>query len=325
MYLYRTILKQSLKSTWENKYLWFFGLFAALLGGSGEFQILFHRFDNVNQGLFPSLRQFIETGIFSPSAIRNLGVLAREQTFSLFIVLSLLLISLILVIFIIWLTVVSQAAIVNNTARIKTSKKHNLKEGLEAGMNNFWPILALNAFLKLVIFVIFLVLSLPIIASLATNDFTSTGIIFIVSFLFYTPLVIMLSFIIKYAVAFVIIRGDNFLASLRHGWKLFINNWLLSVEMAFILFFINFVVALVFLLLLLILSVPFLFVILLFAKAGFVLYTWTVLMAAVIFYFITILFMGSFLAVFQINAWTSLFIELIGRGGTAKLSRWFDK
>ncbi len=36
MTLYRDILGQSLKSAWHNKYLWFFGLFAALLGNAGE-------------------------------------------------------------------------------------------------------------------------------------------------------------------------------------------------------------------------------------------------------------------------------------------------
>jgi hypothetical protein len=40
MSLYRSILKRAWEISWKFKYLWFFGLFAALLGNGGEFEII---------------------------------------------------------------------------------------------------------------------------------------------------------------------------------------------------------------------------------------------------------------------------------------------
>ena len=325
MYLYRTILSQAIKNVWRHKYLWFFGLFAALLGNSGEMQILFYRYDNLSSGLFPGCRRFLETGFFSKATIINIGRLAQEEPFSLFMVLSLFIIFAALSVFIISLSISSQAGLVNNAASIKTDKKHSFKEGLATGMKNFWPVLGLNIILKLIIFIIFVILSLPIIASISTANFTTTSLIFVISFLIYVPLAITLAFIIKYAVAFVVIKGSRFFESIKLGWKLFIKNWLVSIEMAFILFFINFLAAVLLLLLLLVFSVPFLFIILLFAKFGLVFYTWIIIVLAIIFYLSAIVLAGSVLSAFQIFSWTGLFIELIGKGGVSKLTRLFSK
>jgi hypothetical protein len=40
MTLYRSIFRQAWAITWQYKYLWFFGFFAALLGNGGEYEIL---------------------------------------------------------------------------------------------------------------------------------------------------------------------------------------------------------------------------------------------------------------------------------------------
>jgi len=325
MYLYRTILSQAFKNVWRNKYLWFFGLFAALVGSSGEIQILFYRYDSLSEGLFPGLRRIIETGFFSKETIANIGQLARVEPFSLFMIFSLFIVFVALAIFIIWLSISSQAALVNNAAKMKTDKKHNFKEGLEVGMKNFWPVLGLNIFLKLIIFVMFIILSLPIISSIATGNFTATSLIFIISFLIYVPLAIILSFIVKYAVAYVVIKGSRMFESIKLGWQLFLKNWLVSIEMAFILFFISFLAGISLLMLLLIFSVPFLFIIILFIKFSLYFYTWIIIILAVIFYLLLILLTGAILSAFQVFSWTGLFIELIGKGGVSKLTRVFSK
>ncbi|RLC39230.1 hypothetical protein DRH27_00160 [Candidatus Falkowbacteria bacterium] len=325
MYLYRTILSQAFKNVWRNKYLWFFGLFAALVGSSGEIQVLFYRYDSLSEGLFPGFRRILETGFLSKETLVNIGQLARTEPFSLFMVFSLFIVFIALGVFILWLSISSQAALVNNAARIKTDKKHNFKEGLEVGMKNFWPVLGLNIFLKLMIFAIFVILSLPIISSIATGNFTATSLVFIISFLIYVPLAIILSFIIKYAVAYVVIRGSRMLESIKLGWQLFLKNWLISIEMAFILFFISFLAAIALLMLLLIFSIPFLFIIILFIKFNLYFYTWAVIVLAIVFYLLVILLTGAILSAFQVFSWTGLFIELIGKGGVSKLTRMFGK
>ena len=55
MFLYRDVLSQAWKNTWQNKYLWFFGLFAALLGGWGDLEIVFRGLNGSEQGM-PGVR-----------------------------------------------------------------------------------------------------------------------------------------------------------------------------------------------------------------------------------------------------------------------------
>ena len=68
----------------------------------------------------------------------------------------------------------------------------------------------------------------------------------------------------KYAIAYVVIKGSGFVEAVKLGWQLFVKNWLVSLEMAFILFFINFAVGFGLLLLFLISAGPFLFLALVF-------------------------------------------------------------
>ena len=48
MTLYRDIIKEAWQITWRRRFLWFFGLFAVLLGNGGEYEILFQNFDAIS-------------------------------------------------------------------------------------------------------------------------------------------------------------------------------------------------------------------------------------------------------------------------------------
>ena len=95
--------------------------------------------------------------------------------------------------------------------------------------------------------------------------------------------------------------------------------------MAVILFFINFLVGLVMILIFLILTVPFLFIILMFSEMVFYFNFWFIIIAAIIIFLIIITFIGAMLSVFQISSWTYLFMELLGKGGVNKIARVLNK
>lgn len=327
MQLYSNILKQSLKITWRNKYLWFFGLFAALLGNGGEYEILARGLSG-NADFFPGWRHFIETGVFSDQTLTNINQIMHEDPLSLIMILAVGFVMFVLFGFLTWLVIVSQAALVNDSANIITEKKLGqlgIQNGVAVGMKNFWPVFGLNAIIKLIIYLLFVLLSLPFVLSLAKNSMAAIDLFYVIAFIIFIPLAIALSFIIKYAIAYVVIRGSGFRAAIRDGWRLFAGNWLVSVEMAFILFFINLLVGLALVLTVLILAVPFLFLALIFyyifSATGF----WIVaILALIIFLAITVL-TGAALATFQIASWTGLFIKLVGKGGTSKIARMFEK
>ena len=164
MPFYRTILKQSWDLTWRNKYLWWFGIFAALLGNGGEFEILFNNAGgNPGQALFPSWQRVAATGVFNRSTLSNIGELFKNDSLNMMIVLITCLIILAIFIFLVWLVVVAQAALVNNSAAIIKQKKHNSKEGWASGVLNFWPVLGLNVLVKAVIYALLVAVSLPVI------------------------------------------------------------------------------------------------------------------------------------------------------------------
>src|SRR5680860_998689 len=138
MFLYRNILKQSLKISWDNKYLWFFGLFAAFLGNGGDFGLISQQ---TNSDLILNIKRYIETGIFKGSTISNIGYLLKNETMSIIILLGVGLVILALLSFFIWLTIISQVSLVDTSAKIINSNsknKPNIKEGIKIGNKKFW-------------------------------------------------------------------------------------------------------------------------------------------------------------------------------------------
>jgi len=325
MSLYRNILKQAWRITWHNKYLWFFGIFAALLGSSGEYEMLWRQLSNDGGQTTPIFQQVAQTGVFSRQVFSNLTQIMTEDAMSLLLVLLIGLAILVLFIFTVWLVIISQIAIVNNAAAIIDKKKINFQAGINNGLKNFWPVLGLNILVKAIIYVIFLIISLPIILSTDMTSVLTANFLYIVAFIIFIPVVFALSFIIKYAIAYVVIRRSNFIDSLKQGWRLFIDNWLISLEMAFILFFINLAVGFTAIISILILAIPFLFLGFIFYYLASFIGFWLIVILAGICLLLIIILSGAILSVFQIGSWISLFVELINNGGKSKLIRVVEK
>ena len=326
MTLYRNILKSSWKNTWRNKYLWFFGLFAALIGNSGELEIFFRSFnDRMEGGFFAWFKGIASTGIFSVEALKNIGRLMVEDTGTMLLLLFTLLLVLALGGFLIWLTVASQIAIVNNTANEKLGKKHNIQIGLKAAAKSFWSVLGLNIFVKLFSYILFGALTIPIVLSLFNQGVLGYGFLFVLLYIVFIPLILFVSFIIKYAIAYSVIKNEGFLESLKNGWNLFMKNFLVSIEMTLLLFFINFFVAFILILVFLVLAVPFVFIFAVFSSILTYINLMFVFIGAILLFIVFTAFAGSILATFQISAWTYLFIELETKGGISKVKRIFSK
>jgi hypothetical protein len=320
MTLYRKILGEAWVIAWRNKYLWFFGLFATILIGNGpEFEVMARAVSE--EGTFTSpLQAIYEAGLFSFEAVKNMAALAVADTTSFILAIGMLFLVSGLTVFVLWLSVVSQAAIVSNSAAALTGKEHNLQSGVNAGLAHFWKALWLNVFNKGVI--VFLVLLLSLLASLPSLP----GAIYLMAFIVFVPAVIVISLLIKYAIAYAVVRGDGFLQSLRSGAELFRQNWIISLEMAFTLFLINLVAAF-----LLIFALAALYILSI-AALAIVYKVFHGLMIFRIFFLLTILIFvviissaGAILSTFQTSAWTSLFVELVGRGGSSKIERLFGR
>lgn len=325
MSLYRNILSQAWQVTWRNKYLWFFGLFAALLGNSGDLQIVFRALNGQEGNDFiDSCRRFAQTGIFSKQALINAGHLFTTNPGTMVIMLFVCLLCLTLFVFLVWLAIVSQAAIVNDSAEIISAKKNKsagIKPGIMTGTKYFWPVLGLNIFGRLVIFLAFILISQQFIAKILNLNNIAFTLIYVILFILFLVIAISFSLFIKYSIAYVVIKRNRLTESLRNGWNLFIGNWLVSVEMAIILFVVNLLVSLAIIIAVLTLTTPFVFLALLIGKVISIIGFWLVLMVAAIVLLLIVMLGGAMLSTFQISAWTALFARLIGKGGESKIVR----
>jgi hypothetical protein len=273
------------------------------------------------EGAFSSpLEAVYKAGLFSFAAVKNMATLAATDTVSFALAIGMLFLVSGLAVFVLWLSVVSQAAIVSNSAASLSGKAHDFQGGLNAGLSNFWKAFWLNAANKGAILLLVLLLS-----ALAGWSALPSAL-YLAAFVLFVPAVVVVSLLTKYAIAYAVVRGDNFLQSLRSGAGLFSRNWIISLEMAFTLFLINLAAA--FLLILVMAA--------LYALSAVTLATvyWvfhSLLLFRIIFLFIALLFVvlislaGAVLTSFQTAAWTSLFVELVGRGGSSKIERLFGR
>lgn len=321
MSLYKKILGESWKITWRNKYLWFFGLFVAFLEVGGEYNTLLrYLFRGSAEGGLPFWNRLVDVGVFSDQAIRNIG---QQEPLAVLSLLFVFLVIIALICFIVWLTAVSQAGLVNNSSYYLTGKKYtkdDFKIGIKSGTKNFLPVLILNIIIKIIIFIGFFIISLPIVLSITKQSAAPIDYTYILFFIILIPIILSASFIIKYAIAYVVIKGKGIGESIKNGFQLFIKNWLISLEMAFILFFISFLGWLLILLIILSLTIPFLllyYIILNIFVGGAIL----VALLAIIIFIAVVVLTGSIIATFQTISWTKLFLELVGRGGTSKILR----
>lgn len=323
MSLYSNILKQALSITCRYKYLWFFGLFATLIGGGGYEVISKSLSGDTVQALFPNFNRLAETGIFSWKTFLNLGEIFKTNPESTLALLLVGIIILVLLIFLIWLMVVSQIAIVDNSSGIIRGKKEPLgiKKGINAGIKYFWPVLGLNLIIKIIICLTFFVMSS--LFFLLGNGLNSpvASYLYVILFIILVPIAVIFSFIIKYAICFVAVKSNNFVNAIKESWKLFIKNWLISIEMAFLLFFINFLAGLAIILVVLVLTVLFLFLALILYELTSLMAFWLIVGIWFIIALLITALGGAILTTFQTISWTGLFVELVSRGGTSKIVR----
>jgi hypothetical protein len=325
MFSYRSILKQALSLSWKNKYLWFFGLFASLTiaGGSIEYQFINQSF---GQGILNSSYQGLDEllGIAGIFQFIYLGIveLFSQNLIVIINALSIILLAATLIAVIAWLAISSQAAIVDTVKRIvipskKKSTELSIRHGLSEGQKHFWPVLGLNIFMRILISAAFFISSLPLLFMMISNAYALV-VVYTILFTIFVPVAVSLSLIVKYAISYNVLEGESLVNSLEKGFTLFKKNWLISLEVALLLFLISLFASFFLLLAMAIVVLP-IFVTGLFLSA-----TWLAYLAIFIALLIIIIF-GSFLTTFQITSWTNLYLHIKAGKGAAKLERVFRK
>ena len=324
MFSYRSILSSAWTITKQHKKLWVFGFLAFMLSAGGEYQIL-TKILNEDYGISVYSQVGSKSVIADPSfwAALNNACLANPKT-GLAIAMMLLLMFALSLGFL-WLCIKSQIALVkwSKTYLVNKNKekKASIWEELSTDDGNFWRVLGLNVSIKVIITALFSLLSLPLVF-IYFNDSGFAILTYTLFFVVFLPLMLSFSLIIKYSIAEVVLEKQSFIKSIESGYKLFCKNWLISLEMAILLFLINFVIGLVSIFVLSTVILPIILTLIIF---GLIIPLY--LITAVSFFLLIII--ASSLMTFQTSSWTLLFLELKNGSKSspvkAKLERVFSK
>ena len=320
MFSYRTVLGSAWTITKQHKKLWIFGFLAFLLSAGGEYQILTKILnEEYGVGIYEKLQS--GSTLLSPSFWSNLGTICYTQPKTGFGIILLIILLAAVAFFILWICIKSQIALVkwSKNYLTKKSKEKTISVWNELSVNDkkFWPVLGLNITLKILITTLFFLLSLPLIF-LYFKDSNSAILIYTLFFVFFLPTAISVSLIMKYSIASVILEKQSFVKSLESGYKLFCKHWLVSLEMAILLFIINFLTGLIGMFILSLILLPIILTLIIFD----LLFPLYIIIALS---FLILIITAAILMTFQTSAWTILFLELKENGAQAKLERVFSK
>ncbi len=222
MLSYRDTLAAAWRVAWRRPWLWLLGLFAATMGNTGEYQMFISAFDRLgNPG-----QAWWWPMAWNPVA-GNAGAGALVATLVVFIVLLAVL----------WLSVRSTNALYVASDDLLASRQSSLRQAWSQSAGRFWATLGLTLIGKILTGFLLLVAVAPLVLAIGTGSGKAAVIIgAIASFVIFVPLSIVISFATKYGIAYAVLERRPFGHALADGWALFWRNWLVSLEVALVLF-----------------------------------------------------------------------------------------
>lgn len=297
---YLEIFKKAWKITWQNKYLWWFGLFIMLgpggmnfnsPGGSGD--------SNKNADeIFQKAESFISDYFLWIMAAVGIMIL---------IALGL------------WiLKIIAQAGLIKTLQDEERIKDGTFANGMKMGRKYLWKLVGLSILLNFSILVVAAVVIIPIAFLFNLKAYIPAIFITIIAVVIVLPLMVLVSFLGSYGRFYVVGSNMPIRASLEMAYATFRKNILASIVMSLLFIPIGMVlvlgfIALVFILALIFLLIGFLFNLAL-GKIGIII---AAALGGLIFLGV-IFFAGSAYQVFYQTSWWLFFQEIAGIKKTEK-------
>lgn len=323
--LYRIVLRDAWRTTWRHRRLWVWGLFAGLLGNAGEYQFLITATDRIanRQPFSEWATALLQMPPVTSRTLQGLWLAMTTEPFSTLIILTIGLVIIGSAALFIWLTMTSVIALVQGAAAVADGDGvPSLAAGVAAGHRLFAPVLVIYLFGKLLLW--FLLTLLVLLGALALYDAFVGLPLFVVAFVIVVPALFTVSFVVRYAMMAAVLRGSTLLESIDWAIALFRQHWLITVELAFLLFAVNVAVGIALVSLISLFVIPLLVGAFAVWQLGFATWATLLIVLAIILFLVFLLTMGSALGTFQWAAWTNLYLKLHERGHLSKLARFFN-
>jgi len=288
----------------NNLFLLIFGLFASVLGFH-EVKIFFALSDTSPDFLSSTLTFWLQ--LFDTLAVADL-------TWSILPSLLGLVLIFILLVAVIILSISGQGALIKSAAEKNGRLKNRFSEYLHQGVTKFWPLFGLH--LVNIILGYFFVSTVinPMIQFVAMdNSRLEYLLISLLVFFFIFPLIIIISFVTRYGMAYVMIKNQGFLEAFTNSWYLFRINWLITLEnsifigLVTILYLMAMATAMIFI------FTPFFFLSTFLGALGFALYVLIMMIGSLLALFILVAASALYGAYYNI-VWAKVFNELVAPG-----------
>lgn len=305
--LYRHILKEAWDITWRNKPLWVLGFLAVFWGDLGAYQSLNAALGNFFPLLpWPPGKNLLPLPAL-PSATPG-GVAAG-------IAAGLIVLALLAAIVVV--ATAGRGGLLLAIAKRRARQSIKLSVAFSRGARAFWTLLAIGILAKLDI-----LLSSSLLTPLVRGE-TQPGqvALFVAAFVAVTLVSLVLAFLGIYASALVMIEGYPLRGAIAESVRMFARNWLVSMELALLLYAVGFIVGLALLIVIFVVSVPFILAGSLIALLNIPFGIWLVVIPALAAYIMLLVLIGSAFVAFQYTTWVLLFMRLRGEGAVAKTIR----
>ncbi len=319
--IYTTLLKEAFTLTWQRKSLWIFGLFAGLIstGGVVEVALLGIRRITCTSSLLAHLMNPTFVGYTHVSSF----ILTLEKIGPSRLMIALTLCTLFGILFL-CAGIISQAALIR---AVKLTQK-DIRHIQHSVHKHFWDIFAIDACTKILTILLTALTALPTLYFLLVgNSFTST--LLFVHLILFIPSVIILHILSMLAIVDVVEADHHALHAIHQSLRLFKKHWLTTIEFGFLLFAVVCVAGLLMLSLLVLLSIPYTFLITLILISGSSVLFLVVNFILLVCFFLLVAGIGGAIVSFQYHAWCVFYQrathKIHGKKSFAKILRLFGK
>ncbi len=248
--LYRRLLIEAARLTWQRKTLWVFGIFAAIISTGGVVDIAFATMKKVKVG-GNLLEQLMSSSFFgyeiASQYIHQLVVVGNGRAAGLLTAITL--VTLLLLV----MAIISQGAIILGMKVKHTPDPHEIRKETH---KHFWDILTIATLTKVTTAILVMLMTLPLLLFyVQTTQYNA--IIFFVAMLVFVPAVLIVNIISILALIDVVNKNHSALHAIERAAKMFRKQWIATFEYGLLLFMFSFGAGLVMLLLLSTLSIPY--------------------------------------------------------------------
>ncbi|HEX2183442.1 MAG TPA: hypothetical protein VHH10_14260 [Rubrobacteraceae bacterium] len=209
---YGDLIRDAVRITLRNHYLWFFSFFVGLGSGGGGGDI-----DEQSSAEIASVSTVaLQQGVFDNALL----------------IVGLVLVGLLILLIFFALYVVSQGGLTESVAAIYSGEERRFSSTWRAGARNFWRVLGQNLMFLGILLCLLLVVGVPVallVAGAFATDSTSLRVIAVilavlVAIALLIVVFVLLAIVRQFARRELVLRGRGVLASVASGYRLFRRN-----------------------------------------------------------------------------------------------------